>query len=217
MINTKGFLPQILASTPILMFVLLGVSLPFVNFQANESNINGDNTIEVEPINICKGQPRFYLTYPYTYQKALANLRAAGGKEDDIVLIDSLAAILDQFVPFDFPVDFAYGGKSRNAMAYKFGLSSQCQLHVSRFLYQDRGNPAKNIHHHLVAKGEIVYAAGAIFFFHDGLAITKIVISNRSGRFCPSFQSLDVVKALLINFGIAAERIVTVQNDRCDL
>jgi hypothetical protein len=163
----------------------------------------------------CEGKKTFRVGGVTKYTKSIKIFTDNGGNRSDILKVDSINTILTKFGSFPFPKKFEYNSENRAAYGYKFAVSTKCDLNVSSFLYKDKIDPSKNVHHHLVAAGDEAYTAGAIFFFHDGSKIDKVVISNRSSRFCPSVKSSDIVKEMLINMGIKKKQIKFFENTRC--
>ncbi len=187
------------------------LSLFFVkNIQAQDSSsIDGSILAEV-----CEDRTLFPIRYNMSYRSMLNRFVRSGGDPDDVVYLDSMQTIIDQFKSHSWSSNFKYNSQSRNEMGYKFALSKNCELSVSRYEYKFRRIPSRNVHHHLVAKGDEVYSAGAIVFFHDGNDIEKVVIANRSSRFCPTFRSLKVVEKYLRKLGIKKSDIKRVDNTR---
>jgi len=149
-----------------------------------------------------------------TYSDQLKTFVGNGGDPSSILYIDSINSILDNFDEKMLPKNFEYNEETRYEYGYKFGLSALCELNVSKFRYKERNIPDKNVHHHLVAKGDTAYSAGAILFFHSDHKIEKIVLVNRSSRFCPSLESQDIVKNYLVLAGIPAEKIEIIEGQR---
>ena len=170
-------------------------------------------------INPCSLEPSFHLTYQGNYEIALGEFVRNGGDQKKGLVnfgnpisrfrqpLSMKETILNRF-PARAYKDFSNDRAHRLEMGYKFALSASefpltnCQLQVSQYEYKYDSDPAKNVHHHLLAGGEDVHSAGAIFFFHDGQNLEKIFVTNRSSRFCPSFESLRVVKKILMLAGI---------------
>ena len=141
-----------------------------------------------------------------------------GGNADDIVKIESIDDIVENFGAYRYPTDFKYNGRNRAQWGYKFAVSPDCKLRASFYEYKYDNHPRRNVHHHLVAMANSVVTAGAIFFFHDGNEIEKVVIANRSSQFCPSFESLKIAKEMLFAMGIKRSKIILVDGTRrqCD-
>lgn len=172
--------------------------------------------IQAHPGSPCANRSLFSLQSESDYESVSRDFLSVGGRVDDIVQVDSVDTIVDSFGAYKFLEDFEYRKKTRNQFAYKFAVSKECQLNASFYEYKYRKDKLyHDIHHHLVAKGDEVYTAGAIYFFHDGKEVEKVVLSNRSSRFCPSFESLTVAKGVLISMGIEEEKILLVEDDNC--
>jgi len=151
-------------------------------------------------------------SYPDNLEKFMAD----GGDPFSIIHVNSVGSILNNFDEAFFPDGFVYNNESRYEYGYKFSLSTACELNVSKYKYKERKIPDKDVHHHLVAKGDAVYSAGAIHFFHGDSSVEKIILVNRSGRFCPSLESLDVVQDYLVSLGIDRDRIEIIEGARKD-
>ena len=149
-----------------------------------------------------------------TYSEQLKTFVEDGGDPSAIIYIDSIDSILANFDEKLFPEGFEYNEATRYEYGYKFGVSTLCELYVSKFPYKERKIPGKNVHHHLVAKGDAAYSAGAILFFHSNHTIEKIILVNRSSRFCPSLASQDIVKNYLVLAGVPASKIEIIEGPR---
>lgn len=186
----------------------------------NDIGLDSDACFRREDLlNPCFLEQSFHRTYLGNYETEFATFIRNGGNEAQGLVnfgnpnnsfynpLSIKDTILSRFPARAFK-DFANDRAHRLEMGYKFALSASefplnsCQLKVSQYEYKFDSDPAKNVHHHLLAGGEDVHSAGAMFFFHDGQSLEKISITNRSSRFCPSFQSLQVVKKIFLNAGI---------------
>ena len=182
-------------------------------------NGSGENTQPPAPgSTACAGEKALSLKrwadYPRVYERFVSN----GGNPADIITLRSSADVLNNFSPMLPPRQFSF--KSESAVnGRNFSVSTDCQLNVSSFLLKDRRTPSKNIHHHLLAKGNEVLTAGVIFFYHTGNRIRKVVLANRSNRYCPSPESLEIARKILIEEGVESDRIVILNNvnEKCQI
>jgi hypothetical protein len=149
------------------------------------------------------------------YLEAMRHFVDQGGNPAKaIVTIRDQKSILDSLPKQSKPKDFKYSRKFRNLYGHKFSLSKDCLLRVSKYPYSQRRVPAKNVHHHLLASGNHAFSAGVIFIFHDGKKVEQVVIANRSSRFCPTIDSLNIVKQYLERVGIKSKDIVLTDGTR---
>lgn len=201
------------------VFSLFMVDDKCLKFREDIPNDQDECFAREDLINPCYLEQSFHLTYQGNYETALSEFVGNGGDQAQGIVnfgnpisryrqsLSMKETILNRFPARSFK-DFSNDRAHRLEMGYKFALSAtefpltNCRLQVSQYEYKYDSDPAKNVHHHLLAGGEDVHSAGAIFFFHDGQKLEKIFVTNRSSRFCPSFESLRIVKKILLLAGI---------------
>lgn len=166
--------------------------------------------------NVCRNKPLFDIRYNITFEEAHAQFIQAGGRDADIVKVVDKSTILKNFGAYKLPEQFSYSKKSRDQWGYKFSISDSCIMHASFYEYKYKTpHSFRSVHHHLAAQGDQVYTAGVVFFFHNGENIEKVVLSNRSSRFCPSLDSLVIAKDYLVQMGIDPSIIEMTEDDNC--
>lgn len=85
---------------------------------------------------------------------------------------------------------------------YKYSVTKNCELRMAKDIVdKGRTNP-KEMHHVLLAGGDEARTAGNLYFAKSSKGKKRILVTNESGRFCPSGKTLRVAGKILESMGL---------------